>query len=187
MIVVIAVTIPARPASAPQSGPFELGFAAMPPAGTTFAGAWAAALAIFSSSANTSGFVPVISEMRNPKDYFKSLYACMTWIISSYLGLGLTVYAYCGKWVASPALGSAGPTIKIISYGIAIPGKPQISYSKGLSLTKEGLIAGATICVHVAGKSLFVRILRNTHHLTANTKTHWGVWLGCTYGTGLLG
>jgi hypothetical protein len=126
MIVVIAVTIPARPASAPQSGPFELGFAAMPPAGTTFAGAWAAALAIFSSSANTSGFVPVISEMRNPKDYFKSLYACMTWITSSYLALGLTVYAYCGKWVASPALGSAGPTIKIISYGIAIPGKPQI-------------------------------------------------------------
>jgi hypothetical protein len=50
-----------------------------------------------------------------------------------------------------------------------------------------GLIAGATICVHVAGKSLFVRILRNTHHLTSNTKTHWAVWLSCTYGTGLLG
>jgi hypothetical protein len=61
------------------------------------------------------------------------------------------------------------------------------SYSEEISLTKQGLIAGATICVHVAGKSLFVRILRNTHHLTANTKTHWGVWLGCTYGTGLLG
>lgn len=43
------------------------------------------------------------------------------------------------------------------------------------------------ICVHVAAKSLFVRILRNTHHLTSNTKTHWVVWLGCTYGTGLLG
>lgn len=50
-----------------------------------------------------------------------------------------------------------------------------------------GLIAGAVICIHVAGKSLFVRILRNTHHLTNNTKTHWCVWLGCTYGTGLLG
>ncbi|KAH6681683.1 putative neutral amino acid permease [Halenospora varia] len=171
MIVVIAVTIPDRPAAAPQTGDFELGFAAGPPIGTTFAGAFAASLAIFSSSANTSGFVPVISEMRRPRDYFKSLYACMTWITSSYLALALTVYAYCGKWVASPALGSAGPTIKIISYAIAIP----------------GLIAGAMICVHVAAKSLFVRILRNTHHLTSNTKTHWTVWLACTYGTGLLG
>lgn len=123
MIVVIAVTITARPAAAPQTGPFELGFSAWPPVGMTFASAWAASLAIFSSSANTSGYVPVISEMRNPKDYFKSLYACMTWITSSYLALGLTVYAYCGKWVATPALGSAGPTIKIISYGIAIPGE----------------------------------------------------------------
>ncbi|RDW78047.1 hypothetical protein BP5796_05899 [Coleophoma crateriformis] len=171
MIVVIAVTIPDRPAAAPKTGDFELGFAALPPTGTTFAAAWAAALAIFSSSANTSGFVPVISEMRRPQDYFKSLYACMTWITSSYLALALTVYAYCGQWVASPALGSAGPTIKVIAYGVAIP----------------GLIAGAMICVHVAGKSLFVRILRGTHHLTSNTKTHWAVWLACTYGTGLLG
>ena len=164
MIVVIAVTIPARPAAAPQMGDFDLGFAALPPSTTTFAAAWAAALAIFSSSANTSGFVPVISEMRHPEDYFKSLYACMTWITSSYMALGLTVYAYCGKWVSSPALGSAGPTIKVIAYGVAIP----------------GMIASAMICVHVAAKSVFVRILRNTHHLTSNTKTHWAVWLGCT-------
>ncbi|KAF4635386.1 hypothetical protein G7Y89_g2716 [Cudoniella acicularis] len=69
--VVIAVTIPDRPASAPQTGGFELGFAALPPTGTTFSGAFAGSLAIFSSSANTSGFVPVISEMRRPRDYFK--------------------------------------------------------------------------------------------------------------------
>lgn len=56
----------------------------------------------------------------------------MTWITSSYMALGLTVYAYCGKWVSSPALGSAGPTIKIIAYGVAIP----------------GMIASAMICVH---------------------------------------
>jgi len=109
--------------------------------------------------------------MRRPQDYFKALYACMIWITSSYLALGLTIYAYCGKWVASPALGSAGPTIKIIAYAIAIP----------------GLIAGGAICIHVSGKVLFVRFLRNTHHLTSNTKTHWVVWLACTFGTGILG
>ncbi|TVY40842.1 N amino acid transport system protein [Lachnellula occidentalis] len=171
MIVVIAVTVPDRPAAAPQSGPFELGFGASPPPGTTFATAWAASIAVYASSANTSGYIPVISEMRRPQDYFKALYACMLWITSSYLALGLTIYAYCGKWVASPALGSAGPTIKIIAYAVAIP----------------GLIAGGAICIHVSGKVLFVRFLRNTHHLTSNTKTHWAVWLSCTFGTGFLG
>lgn len=57
LTVVIAVTVPDRPAAAPRTGDFVLGFAALPPAGTTFAAAWAASLAIFSSSANTSGFV----------------------------------------------------------------------------------------------------------------------------------
>lgn len=57
MIVVIAVTIPDRPAAAPKTGPYDLGFSAWPPAGTAFPAAWAAALAIFASSANTSGFV----------------------------------------------------------------------------------------------------------------------------------
>ncbi|EXJ94657.1 hypothetical protein A1O1_03053 [Capronia coronata CBS 617.96] len=171
LIVVIAVGIRDRPAAAPQTGDFDLGFSGLAPAGTTFATAWSASLAIFSSSANTSGFVPVISEMRRPQDYFKAVYVCMAWITSSYLAFALTVYAYCGKWVASPALGSAGPTIKIIAYAISIP----------------GLIAGTMICVHVAGKSLFVRILRNTRHLTQSTKTHWAVWLSCTYGTGFLG
>lgn len=95
----------------------------------------------------------------------------MTWVHTSYVAIGLTVFAYCGKWVASPALGSAGPTIKIVSYGVAIP----------------GLIAGAMVCIHISAKSLFVRILRGTTHLTSNSKTHWIVWLSCTYGTGLLG
>lgn len=57
MIVVIAVTIPDRPAAAPQTGPFDLGFGALPPPGTTFATAWAASIAIYASSANTSGYV----------------------------------------------------------------------------------------------------------------------------------
>ncbi|KAF9891030.1 hypothetical protein FE257_005289 [Aspergillus nanangensis] len=171
LIVVIAVTIPARPAAAPQTGDFDLGFAASPAKEATFATAWAASLAIFASSANTSGFVPVISEMKRPHDYFKSLYVAMGWITCAYLSLGLTVYAYCGKWVTSPALGSAGPTIKTVSYAVSIP----------------GTVAGAMICVHVAAKSLFVRFLRGTRHLTENTMTHWSVWLSCTYGTGLVG
>lgn len=57
MIVVIASTMSARPAAAPQTGQFDLGFSALPPAGTSFATSWAASIAIFASSANTSGYV----------------------------------------------------------------------------------------------------------------------------------
>lgn len=171
LTVLIATALRDRPAAAPATGDFDLGFSAFPAAGATFSSAWAASLIIFASSANTSGFVPVISEMREPRDFFKSLYVCMTWITTSYMVIGLVMFRYAGKWLSTPALGSAGPTIKVVSYGIAIP----------------GLIAGAMICVHVAGKSLFVRILRGSKHLTANTWQHWAVWLGSAYGTGLAG
>ncbi len=52
--------------------------------------------------------------MQKPQDYFKIFFVTMTWITSSYMALGLTVSAYCGKWVAFPALGSVGLKIKII-------------------------------------------------------------------------
>ena len=170
LTVVIAVTQRDRPAAAPQTGPYDLGFKALPPVGTTFAAAWSAALAIFSSSANTPAFLPVISEFKKPQHYFRSVYVSMGFINTAYFALGLTMYAYCGKWIVSPALGSGGPTIKIIAYALAIP----------------GLIAGAVITIHIAAKTLFVRILRNTDHLEGNTKTHWLTWFGCTYGLGLI-
>lgn len=171
LTVLIATAVRDRPAAAPQTGDFDLGFSAYPQPSATFASAWAASLIIYASSANTSGYVPVISEMRQPKDYFKSLYLCMSWIFTSYMVIGLVMFRFAGKWLSTPALGSAGTTIKTVSYGIAIP----------------GLIAGAMICVHISGKSVFVRILRNSPHLTANTWQHWTVWLSATYGTGLLG
>lgn len=171
LIVVIAVAVRDRPAYAPQTGPYELGFQALPPVGTTFAQAWAASIAIYASSSNTCGYLPVISEMRRPQDFFKSLWICEAFVTSAYLSLATVVYAYCGKWVTSPSLGSAGETIKIVAYAIALP----------------GLIAVGMICVHVPAKSIFVRALRGTHHLTENTKTHWVVWMSCTISCGFVG
>lgn len=40
---------------------------------------------------------------------------------------------------------------------------------------------------HIAAKSLFVRILRDSRHLTSDTKTHWAVWLSCTFLVGFIG
>ncbi|KAF7587984.1 hypothetical protein BBP40_006461 [Aspergillus hancockii] len=158
-IIVIGVTTRDRPAVAPQTGDFDLGYHVI--GSPTFAAGITAAATIFVSSAATSAFLPVISEMHKPKDYPKAVYLTMSFVTASYLTFSLVIYRWCGKWIASPALGSAGETAKRVSYGIALP----------------GLIVSGSLYVHVAAKYLFVRILRHSRHLQANTPVHWGY--GC--------
>ncbi|KAF7118491.1 hypothetical protein CNMCM5793_008017 [Aspergillus hiratsukae] len=161
-IIVIGVTTRDRPAAAPQTGAFDLGFHAI--GNPTFAAGITASATIFCSSAATSAFLPVISEMRRPRDYPKAVYLSMSFVTTSYLAFSLVIYAWCGKWIASPSLGTAGETVKRVAYGIALP----------------GLIVSGALYVHVGAKYLFVRILRNSKHLQANTLVHWGTWLSCT-------
>jgi hypothetical protein len=163
-IVVIAVTTRDRPAAAPQTGDYELGYYAIAYPG--FASGMVASCTIFVSSAGTSAFLPVISEMKNPRDYRKALFVCMGFVTAAYLSFALVVYRWCGQWVASPSLGSAGQTIKMVAYGVGL----------------IGLIVSACLYLHVAAKYCFVRILRNTRHLQENTAVHWGTWLGLTFG-----
>ncbi|CAD6581156.1 MAG: hypothetical protein CYPHOPRED_001500 [Cyphobasidiales sp. Tagirdzhanova-0007] len=65
LIVVIGVTQTDRPAAAPATGPYDLGFVAV--ASPTFQNAMTAVSTIFVSYAGVSAFIPVISEMREPK------------------------------------------------------------------------------------------------------------------------
>ncbi|KAF2086299.1 neutral amino acid permease [Saccharata proteae CBS 121410] len=167
-IVVVAVTTLDRPAAAPQTGPYELGYYVI--AHPTFVAGMTASATIFVSSAGTSAFLPVISEMRNPKDFRKALFVCMGFVTAAYLSFSLVVYRWCGKWVASPSLGSAGPTLKKVSYGVGM----------------IGLIVSACLYLHVAAKYVFVRILRNSRHLQANTVVHWTTWLGTVIGLAAL-
>ncbi|KAL4865295.1 hypothetical protein BDV12DRAFT_200237 [Aspergillus spectabilis] len=161
-IVVVGVTTRDRPAAAPQEGPYDLGFKAANNPG--FAAGMIASCTIFVSSAGTSAFLPVISEMRNPHDYKRPLYYCMTLVTVSYLAFTLVVYRWCGMWVASPSLGSAGQVIKMVSYGVAL----------------IGLVVTGTLYLHVGAKYLFVRILGKSRHLQSNTIIHWATWLSCT-------
>ncbi|KAL1583678.1 hypothetical protein WHR41_07541 [Cladosporium halotolerans] len=167
-IVVVAVTQVDRPAAAPQTGDYELGFAAI--AYPSFAAGMVATCSIFVSYAGTSAFLPVISEMREPRDFRKSLYLCMAIVIASYVSFSLVVYRYCGAWVAVPSLGSAGPTIKIVAYAVGF----------------MGLLVSGCLYLHVGAKYVFVRILRNSEHLQADTWVHWTTWLGCTGGLGAI-
>lgn len=112
-----------------------------------------------------------MSEMRRPQDFFRALYVSSAFVNAAYLSLAMVMYAYAGKWVTSPSLGSAGPTIKLAAYAVAL----------------SGLIAVGMICIHVPAKTLFVRALRGNHHLTENTKTHWVIWIACTLSCGFVG
>ncbi|KAF9269444.1 hypothetical protein L218DRAFT_268596 [Marasmius fiardii PR-910] len=168
MIIVVAVTTLDRPAAAPQTGDFDLGYHAI--LFPNFAAGMVATCAIFISTGGTSAFIPVIAEMRRPKDYNKAMLCAMGFVTSSYLCFSLVVYRWCGKWVASPSLGSAGPVIKKVAYGIAL----------------FGLIVGGCLYLHVAAKYLFVRILRKSRHLQSDTMVHWGTWLGCTISLGAI-
>jgi hypothetical protein len=94
----------------------------------------------------------------------------MAIVQASYLTFSLVVYAYCGRWTTDPSLGSAGPLLKKVAYGVGL----------------IGLMVSGCLYLHVAAKYVFVRILRNSPHLQRNSFVHWGTWLGCTIGLGSL-
>jgi amino acid permease len=84
--------------------------------------------------AGTPLFFPIAAEMRDPRHYTKAMLLCQSVATATYFIVGVIIYYYCGSYVASPALGSAGKTIKQVAYGLALP----------------GLIVGATINAHVS-------------------------------------
>lgn len=168
LIFTVAVTQQDRPAAAPPTGAFDLGYTAI--AYPTFAVGITATLNIFISGSGSSMYLPIISEMRRPTDYRKAALVAGVLVGALYLSLSLVIYRYCGQWLSTPAFGSAGPLFKKISYGVALP----------------GLVVGMGIYSHVAAKYLFVRVLRDSKHLQANTFTHWTTWLGINIVLGTL-
>ncbi|KAH7171262.1 transmembrane amino acid transporter protein-domain-containing protein [Dactylonectria macrodidyma] len=163
MIVTIAVGIQDRPSAAPTTGHWESDFKII--GSPTFTKAISAISSIVFSYAGTPAFFSIASEMRDPRLYTRSLMCCQATVTIVYIVIGCVVYYFCGSYVSSPALGSAGPMVKKVAYGFALP----------------GLIVSTTLLSHVAAKYIFVRALRNSKHLTANTMQHWGSWLGCTF------
>ncbi|KAJ5097364.1 hypothetical protein N7456_008085 [Penicillium angulare] len=165
IIVTVAVGIQDRPAAAPA-----------PEVGSDWVSDWkvvgnpsftqgmtAVCNLIFAFS-GTPGFFAIVSEMRNPRKYTSALLFCQAGVTIVYAIIGGVVYDYCGSYVSSPALGSAGGTVKKIAYGFALP----------------GLIVTTTIVSHIPAKYIFVHLLRGSRHLNSNTVKHWVVWLSCT-------
>ena len=105
-------------------------------------------------------FFSFISELKKPEEYPKALFllqGCDTFL---YLLVAAVVYGYGGKEVASPALGSTGPLLSKIAYGIALP-----------TIIIAGVING-----HVAAKYVYVRLFRGTKMMSQKSVKSYGAW-----------
>lgn len=133
----VGVGVQDRPSSAPQTGPWSSDYRIRN--APSFAEGISAVCSLVTACSATPAYFSLAAEMRDLRFFTRSLVVSQIGSTIIYLIIGVVVYYYCGSFVASPALGSAGPLIKRISYGVALP----------------GLIASTTIFLHVGESSLF--------------------------------
>jgi len=133
-IVTIAVGVQDRPAAAPSPEEALVWVSDYKIVNNpSFTSAIKAVSTLAFAFAGTPAFFAVVSEMREPRYYTQAMLICQGGVTAIYVTIGIVVYYYCGSYVASPVLGSAGVTVKKVSYGFALP----------------GLIATTTIVTHV--------------------------------------
>ena len=109
-----------RPASAPQDTTWAPNYRII--GNGTFVETISAVSQLVFAFAGTPAFFPIISEMRDPRYYTRALLICQGTVVAVYITIGCVVYCYCGSYIASPALGSAGVLMKKVCYGFALPG-----------------------------------------------------------------
>jgi amino acid permease len=120
MIVTIAVGIQDRPSAAPTDAVWVPDYKIVN--SPDFTDAMTALCTIVFAYAGTPAFFSIAAEMREPRHFNRSLFLCQGVVTVFYLAIGIVIYYFCGSYVSSPALGSAGPVVKKVSYGFALPG-----------------------------------------------------------------
>ncbi|KAE8355468.1 transmembrane amino acid transporter protein-domain-containing protein [Aspergillus coremiiformis] len=106
-------------------------------------------------------FFGLIAEMEEPKDFTKALCMLQGFEIALYIAAATVIYYYVGTGVASPALGSAGPVLKKVAYGVAIP-----------TIIGAGVVNG-----HVGLKYIYVRIFRKSGRMHKRDFVSVGSWI----------
>lgn len=90
--------------------------------------------------------------------------------IAFYVTAAVVIYYYVGDGVESPALGSAGPLLSKVAYGIAIP-----------TIVGAGVVNG-----HVGLKYIYVRLFRGTGRMGSRDWVSLGSWLGIGLGCWII-
>ncbi|OOQ83810.1 neutral amino acid permease [Penicillium brasilianum] len=107
-------------------------------------------------------FFGLIAEMETPKDFKKSLFMLQGFEICLYLTAAVVIYYYVGTAVESPALISAGPIMKKVAFGIAIP-----------TIVGAGVVNG-----HIGLKYIYFRLTAKSDLMHQNNWKSVGLWLG---------
>ncbi|KAJ5865391.1 uncharacterized protein N7529_007307 [Penicillium soppii] len=107
-------------------------------------------------------FFGLLAEMEEPRDFPKALIMLQTFEIVFYTVAAVVIYYYVGQEVTSPALGSAGPVLKKVAYGIAIP-----------TIIGAGVVNG-----HIGLKYIYVRMFRGTDRMQKRDAVAIGSWVG---------
>lgn len=158
-VVAIACLTQSRPAGAATGEVVNKNIVAFS-SGKSFASIASAVAVQLLGLASTAAYFTIHSEMKEPTQFKKSLMIGQGFVVGNYIAIGCIIYGKVGDYVTSPALGSAGLLFQKIGYGVALP----------------GLIYSCFLNAHFSAKHAFVRILRDSSHLQANTVRHWTTW-----------
>lgn len=109
-----------------------------------------------------AAFFGLMAELKNPRDFTKSLLLLQGIDMGLYITAALVIYRYAGSDVTSPALGSASPMVAKVAYGISLP-----------TIIIAGVING-----HVAFKYVYLRIFQGTDRLHKRDWIATGSWIG---------
>ncbi|PKY00980.1 amino acid transporter [Aspergillus campestris IBT 28561] len=127
---------------------------------TEFTTAWGAITDMVIAYAGHVAFFGFIAEMKEPKDFPKALCVLQIVEIALYVAVAVVIYCYAGDSVTSPALGSMGPILRRVAYGLALP-----------SIVIAGVIFGHSAC-----KQVYVRIWAGSDRIHKRDAAALGSW-----------
>jgi len=137
---------------------------AIPAAGTTFVSGMGAFLNISYTFIGQITLPSFIAEMREPRDFWKSVTAVTIAEIIVFSLVGSIVYAYTGnQYMTAPAFGSiANEVYKKVSFSFMIP----------------TLIFLGVLYASVSARFIFFRLFEGTRHKSNHTFIGWASWTG---------
>ncbi|KAJ6006179.1 hypothetical protein N7451_004123 [Penicillium sp. IBT 35674x] len=164
LLAMIFIGIEGHPAGYPSAGEPEV--LAIPAKGTTFVSGMSAFLNISYTFIGQITLPSFIAEMKEPRDFWKSVTAVTIAEVILFSLVGSIIYAYTGSqsaYMTAPAFGSISNEVyKKVSFSFMIP----------------TLIFLGVLYASVSARFIFFNIFEGTRHKTQNTVVGWASWAG---------
>ncbi|KAJ5378924.1 hypothetical protein N7509_012043 [Penicillium cosmopolitanum] len=162
ILATIFVGIEGHPTNYPEAG--EPLVSALPPKGTTFVQGMNAFLNISYTFIGQITLPSFIAEMKEPRDFWKSVTAVTIAEVIVFSLVGSIVYVYTGsqtEYMKAPAFGSISNEVyKKVSFSFMIP----------------TIIFLGVLYASVSARFIFFRLFEGTRHKSSNTVVGWASW-----------